>query len=327
MGVQHMQSGQLTAPELVSLLRYAMLLTQPVSGLANVYGQVMTTRGAAERLLDFFGVQPEPVGQDLPPIGNVRGEIEFRDVSFAYPGRPEVLSRFNLKISAGETIALTGPNGAGKSTLLKALAGLLPYQGRIELGDVDLSSLSAQQRAQRIAYVPQRSLLRSALSVLDVVALGRYAHVGGFKALSKIDKAAIEHALRTAHADALRDRVFTQLSVGEQQRVLLARALASEGPILLLDEPTAALDVGEAMAVLALIRKLAERKHTIVVVLHDLADARSTTDRALLLKEGRVVEQGDTNEVIAAEPIRNVYGVRLIENARIGFAPESDADA
>jgi iron complex transport system ATP-binding protein len=242
-------------------------------------------------------------------------------------GGRRVLHEIDLEAHPGEVVALLGPNGAGKSTLLKALAGLVPYEGRVQLADIELSSLSPQRRAQRISYVPQRSLLRSALSVRDVVALGRYAHVGGFGALSKNDKEAIDHALRTAHADALRDRIFTQLSVGEQQRVLLARALASEGPILLLDEPTAALDVGEGMAVLALIRQLAERQHTIIVVLHDLADARSTTDRALLLKEGRVVEQGATKDVVADEPIRSVYGVRLVENARIGFAPVSDSDA
>ncbi len=256
------------------------------------------------------------------------GDIGLRATNVAVSlGGRRVLEGVGLQAKPGEVLALLGPNGAGKSTLLKALAGLVPYEGRIELGDADLSSLSPQQRAQRISYVPQRSLLRSALSVRDVVALGRYAHVGGFGGLSKNDKEAIDDALSTAHADALRDRIFTQLSVGEQQRVLLARALASDAPILLLDEPTAALDVGEGMAVLALIRRLAERRHTIIVVLHDLADARSTTDRALLLKEGRVVEQGDTKDVVAAEPIRNVYGVRLIENARIGFAPESDSDA
>ena len=176
-------------------------------------------------------------------------------------------------------------------------------------------------RAKRISYVPQRSLLRSALSVEEVVALGRYVHGGNFGGMSSDDRNAIDHALETAHADVLRDRIFTQLSVGEQQRVLLARALASDAPILLLDEPTAALDVGEGMAVLRLIRTLAERQHTLVVVLHDLADARSTTDRALLLKEGRVVKRGDTEEVVSADPIREVYGVELIEKARIGFEP------
>ena len=154
-----------------------------------------------------------------------------------------------------------------------------------------------------------------------MVALGRYVYGGHLGGFSKNDREAIDHALRTAHADVLRERVFTQLSVGEQQRVLLARALASDAPILLLDEPTAALDVGEGMAVLRLVRRLAQRKHTIVVVLHDLADARSTTDRALLLKSGRVVELGPTENVVAPGPIRSVYGVRLVENARIGFEP------
>ena len=235
-----------------------------------------------------------------------------------------VLRDVDLEAHPGEVLALLGPNGAGKSTLLKALAGLLSYEGSVEIAERDVASLSPRNRARRISYVPQRSLLRSALSVEEVVALGRYVHGGSFGGMSKSDKEAIDHALETAHADALRDRIFTHLSVGEQQRVLLARALASDAPILLLDEPTAALDVGEGMAVLRLIRTLAAREHTLVVVLHDLADALSTTDRALLLKEGCVVEQGDTREVVSAEPIRAVYGVKLIENARIGFEPDSD---
>jgi iron complex transport system ATP-binding protein len=239
-------------------------------------------------------------------------------------GGRTVLHDVDLEAHPGEVLALLGPNGAGKSTLLKALAGLLPYGGRVEIAETEVAALSPRDRARRISYVPQRSLLRSALSVEEVVALGRYVHGGSFGGMSKSDKEAINHALSTAHADALRDRIFTQLSVGEQQRVLLARALASDAPILLLDEPTAALDVGEGMAVLRLIRTLAARKHTLIVVLHDLADALSTTDRALLLKDGRVFEQGQTREVISAEPIRAVYGVKLIENARIGFEPDSE---
>ncbi len=249
--------------------------------------------------------------------------LRARGLSVTLGGRT-VLRDVDLEAHPGEVLALLGPNGAGKSTLLKALVGLLPYEGRIEIAETDVAALSPRDRARRISYVPQRSLLRSALSVEEVVALGRYVHGGSFGGMSKSDKEAIDHALSTAHADALRDRIFTQLSVGEQQRVLLARALASDAPILLLDEPTAALDVGEGMAVLRLIRTLAAREHTLIVVLHDLADALSTTDRALLLKDGRVVEQGQTREVISAEPIRAVYGVKLIENARIGFEPDSE---
>lgn len=249
--------------------------------------------------------------------------LRARGLSVTLGGRT-VLRDVELQAHPGEVLALLGPNGAGKSTLLKALAGLLPYEGRVEIAETDVAALSPRNRARRISYVPQRSLLRSALSVEQVVALGRYVHGGSFGGMSKSDKEAIDHALLTAHADALRNRIFTQLSVGEQQRVLLARALASDAPILLLDEPTAALDVGEGMAVLRLIRTLAARKHTLIVVLHDLADALSTTDRALLLKDGCVVEQGDTREVVSAEPIRAVYGVKLIENARIGFEPDSE---
>ncbi|MBW2190953.1 MAG: ABC transporter [Deltaproteobacteria bacterium] len=249
--------------------------------------------------------------------------LRAKGVKVTLGGRT-VLHDVDLDANPGEVLALLGPNGAGKSTLLKALAGLLPYEGCVEIADVEVASISPRMRAKRISYVPQRSLLRSALSVEEVVALGRYVHGGSFGGISQSDRDAIDHALETAHADSLRDRIFTQLSVGEQQRVLLARALASDAPILLLDEPTAALDVREAMAVLRLIRTLAERQHTLIVVLHDLADARSTTDRALLLKEGRVAKRGSTAEVVSPGPIRDVYGVNLIENARIGFEPAAD---
>ena len=253
--------------------------------------------------------------------GDGHAALRATGVSVTLGGR-SVLRGVDVEANPGEVLALLGPNGAGKSTLLKAIAGLLPHDGRVEIDGVDATSLPPRTRAKLISYVPQRSLLRSALSVEEVVALGRYVHGGAFGGMSHGDREAIDHALETAHADGLRNRIFTQLSVGEQQRVLLARALASDAPILLLDEPTAALDVGESLAVLRLIRTLAARQHTLIVVLHDLADARSTTDRALLLKEGRVVERGDTSEVVALGPIRDVYGVKLIENARIGFEAE-----
>ncbi|MBW2161569.1 MAG: ABC transporter ATP-binding protein [Deltaproteobacteria bacterium] len=162
--------------------------------------------------------------------------LRARGMSVTLGGRT-VLHDVSLEAKPGEVLALLGPNGAGKSTLLKAVAGLLPYEGRVEIDDLDVASLSPRAIAKRISYVPQRSLLRSALSVEEVVALGRYVHGGSFGGMSKNDRAAIDHALETAHADVLRDRIFTQLSVGEQQRVLLARALASDAPILLLDEP------------------------------------------------------------------------------------------
>jgi len=245
-------------------------------------------------------------------------EVIADGVSVELDGRT-VLDGVSLRANPGEVLAVLGPNGAGKSTFLKAISGLLRYRGSIRVDGDEVSSFSDRDRASRVAYVPQRSLLRSALSVEEVVALGRYVHAGGFGGMSKHCQRAIDAALHTAHADELRHRLFTQLSVGEQQRVLLARALASEASVLLLDEPTAALDVGEGLAVLRLIRRLASEGHTVIVVLHDLADAFTTTDRAILLQRGRVVESGDTRDVVSRDPIREVYGVELVENARIGF--------
>jgi len=155
--------------------------------------------------------------------------LRAQELSVTLGGRT-VLRDVELEAHPGEVLALLGPNGAGKSTLLKALAGLLPYQGSVEIAETDVAALSPRRRARRISYVPQRSLLRSALSVEEVVALGRYVHGGSFGGISKGDKEAIEHALATAHADSLRDRIFTQLSVGEQQRVLVARARAPDAP-------------------------------------------------------------------------------------------------
>ena len=128
-------------------------------------------------------------------------------VSVTLGGRT-VLRDIDLRANPGEVLALLGPNGAGKSTLLKALAGLLPYEGRVEISDVDVADLSPRKRAKRISYVPQRSLLRSALSVEEVVALGRYVHGGSFGGMSKNDKEAIDRALSTVHADVLRHRVL-----------------------------------------------------------------------------------------------------------------------
>ncbi|MEM7136447.1 MAG: ABC transporter ATP-binding protein [Myxococcota bacterium] len=257
--------------------------------------------------------------------GQRSASVCAKGVSVTLDGRA-VLRNASLLAEPGEVLALLGPNGAGKTTFLKAIAGLLPYAGQVTIGDDEVSSIPPRDRAKRVAYVPQRSLLRSALSVEEVVALGRYVHAGSFGGMSRRCASVIEEALETAHATALRHRIFTQLSVGEQQRVLLARALASEAPVLLLDEPTAALDVGEGLAVLRLIRRLANSGHTLIVVVHDLADARSTTDRALLLDDGQVIERGPTEDVVSTEPVRRVYGVELIENARIGFESSPNRD-
>ncbi len=231
----------------------------------------------------------------------------------------QVVEGFDLTVAAGEIVALVGPNGAGKSTVLRALLGLLPYHGSVTIDGLDVQTLDARQRAKRVGYVPQRSQLAAAMDVRNVVALGRFAHHGLFTRLSDTDGAAVDAALVQTDAKHLADRLFTQLSVGEQQRVLLARAVCSGARIVLLDEPTAALDVGHTLALLALLRDLAAHGHALVVVLHDLDQVATVADRVLLLHQGRTVASGPVGEVLTATHLLPVFGVEPVAGGAWGF--------
>ena len=245
----------------------------------------------------------------MPDPGH--GLLTARGLEVRY-GPRIALHRVDLTARPGELLALLGPNGAGKSTLVKALAGLLPHDGSVSLGGSDLGVLSWRERARRLTYVPQRSGLQSALRVEEVVAQGRYAAGHGWSQ-KRESRHAIDAALQTARAHDLLGRNFTKLSVGEQQRVLIARALATDAPVMLLDEPTAALDVREALSTFALLRELADAGRTLVVVVHGLVEARRFADHAVLLDGGRVVERGPPLAVVSDAPVKSVYRVRLTE--------------
>ena len=240
-----------------------------------------------------------------------RALLAARGLGVRYGSRT-ALRQVDLTARPGELLALLGPNGAGKSTLVKALAGLVAHAGSVSLDGSDLGTLSWRERARRLTYVPQRSGLRSALRVEEVVEQGRYAASQGWTR-KRERRRAVEAALQMARAQGLLGRDFTRLSVGEQQRVLIARALATDAPVMLLDEPTAALDVREALSTFALLRELADAGRTLVVVVHGLAEARRFADHAVLLDGGRVVERGPPSAVVSEEPIKSVYGVRLTE--------------
>jgi iron complex transport system ATP-binding protein len=244
--------------------------------------------------------------------------LAVRGLSVVRDGRP-VLADVSFAADEGSVLAVVGPNGAGKSTLLKVLAGLLPYTGEVRLHGGDAGRLERRERARRVAYVPQHSALDAALPARQVVAQGRFAHRDLLGRESAADAAAIERALRLTDAARLADRPFNRLSYGERRLVLLARALATGAKLLLLDEPTAALDVRHALELLAVLQRLAADGACVVVVLHQLQEAASHCDRALLLAEGRAVASGAIGEVIAAEPVRRVYGVDLVPAAHFGY--------
>jgi iron complex transport system ATP-binding protein len=214
--------------------------------------------------------------------------------------------------------ALTGPNGAGKSSALKALAGLLPCSGQLQVAGRELNSLGARERAKLIAYVPQQSLLSSGISVRDVVLQGRYAHDPVWPHKHK-HTAPVEQAMLQTDVLALADRPWNQLSGGEQRRVLLARALATEAQVILLDEPTTSLDVAHALQLLLQLRELARQGRCIIAVLHDLDQVQRYAELTVLLQHGRTVAAGPTREVITSENIRRVYGVELVPNDALGY--------
>lgn len=234
-----------------------------------------------------------------------------------------VLRDMSLAVAAGEIVAVVGPNGAGKSTALKAVLGLIPHDGVVTVQGQPVAAMSPRERARCLAYVPQRSQLSVGMSegmdVRNVVALGRFAHHGDVARLSAADASAIERALERCSITAFAERPFTQLSIGEQQRVLLARALATEAPALLLDEPTAALDVGHVLDLLALLRSLAHDGKAIVVVVHDLDQVARLAHRVCLLDKGQVRACGSVAEVFTPAHLAAVFGVAPVAGGALGF--------
>jgi len=223
-------------------------------------------------------------------------------------GGAEVVKGVSADLSGG-VIGLIGPNGAGKSSLVRAIAGLVPAKGEILIDGAHVSSLPLGDRARRIAYLPQGQAVHWPLTVERLVALGRLPHLAPFARPADVDVRAIEEALARTELLALRERPIDQLSGGERARVLLARALAVDAPLLLADEPLAALDPAHQIEVMHLLREEAARGVTVIAVLHDLTLAARWCDRLLLIDGGRLVADGAPRAVLTGERIGAVYGV------------------
>lgn len=234
------------------------------------------------------------------------------DLHFAYSAELPILSQINLETQPGEFVGILGPNGSGKSTLLKLLAGLLvPGSGQIQLKDRALAHYNVVDLARLRAWVPQDDHLSFPFSVYEVVLLGRqpYAKWWGFE--TPADHQAAERALVWMQCQDLSSRPCTELSGGERRRVILARALAQETAGLLLDEPTAHLDIHYQLQILTQLKRLCrEEGRTLIVSLHDINSAALFCDRLLLLKGGHCYAWGDAHEVITEKNLLEVYQVR-----------------
>ncbi|MGV3770692.1 MAG: ABC transporter ATP-binding protein [Sphingobium phenoxybenzoativorans] len=221
------------------------------------------------------------------------------------------LRGIDASLDGGMLIGIIGPNGAGKSTLARAILGLVkPEQGRVLIDAVDASALPRAKIARTIAYLPQGQTLHWPLDVERLVALGRLPHLAPFSDISSADQAAIDKAIALTDVEALRHRTATELSGGERARVLLARALAVEAPVLIADEPLASLDPGHQLEVMELLRAQAASGTLVIAVLHDLTLAARFCDRILLLNKGEIAADGDPSDVLNAGNLATVYGVR-----------------
>lgn len=239
--------------------------------------------------------------------------IRLADVRFGFPDRPDFLGPVSVDLHRGQTWAIVGPNGAGKSTLLRLLTGLWqPTAGAIEVEGESLHTLPPRRRAQRIAYLPQQAPGDLDMTAREVVLLGRFPHrtLGLFESVT--DYGLAEKALHNAGIAHLADRTMRTLSGGEAQRVHLAAALAQGTEILLLDEPTAALDPHHQLAIFRLVRTIADRGALVVAVTHDLNLALRFCDRALVMHDGRCVATGPPDETLTPTTLSPIYGVRMM---------------
>jgi iron complex transport system ATP-binding protein len=251
--------------------------------------------------------------------------LQVDKVSFAYGrrGRPAiartpqrgahtlVVNDVSFEVRRGSILGLLGPNGSGKTTLVRLIAGTLsPLAGRVTLEGIDVGRLSRRDLARRIAVVPQETRSTFDFTALDIVLMGRYPHLGPFELEGAHDQAIAQDALDAVGMTGLASRLFATLSGGEKQRVVIASALAQAADILLLDEPTASLDLGYQIEIAALLRRLnQERGATMVMSTHDLNLAAALCSEIVLLKSGRVVARGSTGDVLTAAHVRTLYGV------------------
>jgi len=241
----------------------------------------------------------------------VSSSVSLADVSVELGGA-SILDDVSLNIDPGSWVGLIGPNGAGKTTILRCIANAVPFAGTVAIGDSNVASMKPQAVANLVAVVPQHPVLPQGMRVVDYVLLGRTPHHGAMTSESGHDLDVVSEVLAALDLEAFADREVTTLSGGELQRVVIARALAQETPVLLLDEPTTGLDIGSQQEVMELIDRIRhERRLTVLSAMHDLTIAGQFTDRLLLLSDGKLVADGPAVDVLTPDSIRTHYGAAV----------------
>ncbi len=296
LGTQRVAQGSLTAPELITLLLYGLLLTNPLSQLADVYGKLQTARGSAVRLMEVLNESTE-VDNGRREISKLHGDIRFENIDFTYPARPALLKKFTLHIPAGQTLAITGVNGAGKSTLTNLLLRFIePNGGDIVIDGINTRDIPLKFLRSQIGFVSQQVLLFNA-SVSFNIGYGKIAPI----------QAQIEAAARAAHAhdfiqalpsgyDTIIGDDGVRLSGGQKQRLALARALLKDPPILILDEATAMFDPEGERSFIAECHELL-RTRTVILITHRPASL-ALADRVIKLEDGQWYEQAHVAGVV-----------------------------
>jgi iron complex transport system ATP-binding protein len=236
-------------------------------------------------------------------------ELEMQKVTLVYDHHP-VMEDITLKVSPGEMVGLIGPNGSGKSTIIKALSHIIrPKSGRITIGGRDIAKIPRRELACMVGVVPQLPLLPSTFTAAEIVLMGRNPHLGLFESEGRRDWSMVRQAMIETGTETLADRYVNELSGGEIQCLLIARVLVQETSAILLDEPTANLDIGRQAEILDLMRGLCtESKLAVLAAIHDLNLASQYCDRLLLINERRIHAEGKPAEVVTDKNIKEVYG-------------------
>lgn len=241
--------------------------------------------------------------------------LEGRDLHFSYRGRA-ILEGASLAVRGGELVALLGPNGAGKSTLLRLLLGfLIPSRGQVLVGGEPTASLSKRELARRIAYVPQVHVTPFPYTVREVVLLGRLPSNGLFRSPSRADDAVVAEVLQRLSIDHLSERIYTEISGGERQLTLIARALAQGARVLVMDEPMASLDFGYQIRLGAHLRALAAAGYAVILSTHDPRFARLSATRVALLSGAKIIADGPPAETLTAAAIASLYNIDMSSEA------------